>query len=394
MRVLCVGNRYPPWSVGGYERVWQDSVWALRARGHEVRVLTTAPDPSDLATGEAPDPDVHRDLRWYWREHRFPRLSLRECLALERANRETLARHLGQFRPDVVSWWAMGGMSLSLLEQVRRAGVPALGVVADDWMSYGPKVDRWSRRWPGPLAPPARAVAGVPARIDLTRAARWLFISEHLRDVAPSRVRERGHTAVLHPGVDGRRFAFSQPGPWGWRLLYCGRIDPRKGIATAITALTGLPPEATLVIDGDGDRAHAEELRVLAGQLRVDERVQFRRTPPAQVPDAYADADALVFPVTWTEPWGLVPLEAMATGRPVIASRAGGGPDEYLEDGANCLRFEPGEADGLAAAALRLAADPELRRGLVAAGRVTAAQLSTERFHAGLEQELARVAAR
>ena len=62
-------------------------------------------------------------------------------------------------------------------------------------------------------------------------------------------------------------------------------------------------------------------------------------------PAAYAAADAVLFPVSWEEPWGLVPLEAMAVGRPVLASRAGGGPAEYLRAGENCLH-SPDDAAG------------------------------------------------
>src|SRR5437762_10286895 len=101
MRVLTVGSMYPPHHLGGYEIVWRSSVEQLRASGHEVRVLTTdfrAEDP-DPAIPE--DADAHRELGWYWRHGMFPRLKLRERLALERRNRATLRRHLREFRPDV-----------------------------------------------------------------------------------------------------------------------------------------------------------------------------------------------------------------------------------------------------------------------------------------------------
>ena len=78
MRILAVGNMYPPHHLGGYELIWRSAVRRIcAARGHEVRVLTTdyrhpAPDPSIPE-----DPDVHRELRWYWHDHEFPPLSLR-----------------------------------------------------------------------------------------------------------------------------------------------------------------------------------------------------------------------------------------------------------------------------------------------------------------------------
>src|SRR3954453_14962301 len=139
---------YPPHHLGGYELVWQSAVRALRRAGFDVRVLTTDyRSPEDPADAE--DADVHRELRWYWRDHRFPRLTPWRRARLERSNAETLRRHLEDFRPDAVAWWSMGGMSLSLIEQVARASVPAAAFVHDDWLLYGPDVDQWMRAYAG-----------------------------------------------------------------------------------------------------------------------------------------------------------------------------------------------------------------------------------------------------
>ncbi|MCW2967332.1 MAG: hypothetical protein JWM71_1104, partial [Solirubrobacteraceae bacterium] len=108
----------------------------------------------------------------------------------------------------------------------------------------------------------------------------------------------------------------------------------------------------------------------------------------AELPAAYAAADAVVFPVVWDEPWGLVPLEAMALGRPVAATGAGGS-GEYLRDGENALLFAPGDAQGLAAALTRMADQDGLRQHLVATGRRTAAAHTDVVFHAAVERHLA-----
>jgi glycogen(starch) synthase len=392
VRVLSVGNRYPPWSTGGYEVTWAADVDHLRATGHAVRVLTTLPDPTDQPGSGPPTGDVHRVLAWYWRAHTFARPRLADTIRLERANAAVLGRHLHAFAPDVVMWWAMGGMSLSLLEQVRRAGVPAVGVVGDDWLAYGPQVDGWSRRFTGlgRLAVPAtECLTGLPARPRFDRAARWSMNSRHTLAGARAAVGRLGHASIAHPGVDPDRFRPAAPRPWGWRLLYCGRIDPRKGITTAVQALNELPAQATLAIHGDGDDRHRADLVELSRRLGVADRVVFRNSDHAHVPGAYAACDALVFPVAWQEPWGLVPLEAMAVGRAVIATRAGGGPAEYLADGENCLQFAPGDAAGLAAAVRRLAGDAGLRGALVAAGARTAARYAERAFHEALAHELA-----
>lgn len=319
MRVLAVGNRDPYAVTGGYERIFRGTVERLRADGHEVRVET--------ADGGA--------LRWYWRDGDFFPASWAERRATERHNAGVM-RSLLDWGPDVVSWWGMGGMSLGLVEQVRRAGVPAVGVVGDGWMIYGPRVDR-----PVALGP----------------CAHWIFISRAVKE----RAEQEGYVfpswSIAHPGVDPSRFPRAPEREWRWRLAYVGRVAPEKGVETA-RAAAALLPEASLVLDGPG------------GDVQ---------TPTERVHEAYAGADAIVFPVQWPEPWGLVPLEAMSVGRPVVATGTGGS-GEYLVDGENCLLFPAGDAEALAAAVRRLAGSPELRGRLREGGFATAARFSEEAF--------------
>jgi glycogen synthase len=393
LRVLAVGSMYPPHHLGGAELIWHSSMEHLRASRCAVRILASDYRSEDPDPAFADSLDVHRDLRWYWRDHRFPRLPVRERLRIERHNLATIDRHLGEHRPDVVSWWSMGGMSLAPLARVREREVPAVGVLLDDWLVYGPRVDGWLRLWrrAGPLASLARPLTGVPGRVDLDRAARWIFMSETVRRHA----REAGVTApdsiVLHRGIDRERFEPRPDREWAGRLLYLGRIDPRKGIEVAIRALAQLP-ECTLRVVGDGDRRHLTALRELAADLGVGARVAFERVTGDAVPAVLADADALLFPVLWEEPWGLVPLEAMAAGTPVVASGTGGS-GEYLEDGANALLYAPREDPAKLAGAIgRLAADPSLRRRLREGGSETLGRFSERSFNEGVQATLEEAA--
>lgn len=393
MRILTVGNMYPPHSLGGYEITWRAAVEHLRERGHEVRVLTTDYRAPGVAAESDDEYDVHRELRWYWSDHAFPRLSPRERMGLERHNARVFDRHLHELRPDVVNWWAMGGMSLSLIERARRAGLPAAAIVGDDWLDYGPRVDAWTRMfarrpWAAPLA---RAVTGVPARVEWAAAGSWLFNSETVRRRALAARPELRDTAVAHPGIDLGRFRPAPRPPWRWRLLCLGRIDSRKGIDTAVRALLELPAEATLAVVGGGDERHLGELHELARELGVAERVSFERRPRAELPRVYADADALVFPVRWEEPWGLVPLEAMAVGCPVVATGTGGS-GEYLAHEENCLLFERDRPAALAAAVRRLAGDEGLRRRLREAGLATAARLPESGYNEAIAAAVERAA--
>jgi glycogen synthase len=383
---------YPPHHFGGYELVWQAAMRHLEREGHEVRVLTTN---LDTGSDEPVDPQVRRELRWYWRDHGFPRLGRLERVRLERTNARVLERELREFRPDVVSWWAMGGMSLSLLERVRRRGIPAVAFVHDDWLEYGPRVDGWLAALDGRglAAAVAEGLVRVPARVDLDRAARYVFVSENTRRRALAAGLAPASTGVAHSGIDQ---AFIDPAlerEWSWVLLYVGRLDARKGVDTAVAVLARLAPAASLTLIGGWDEREERRLSLMAAELGVADRVIFAgQRSRAEVHAAYADADAVVFPVRWEEPWGLVPLEAMGRGRPVVATGRGGS-GEYLRDGVNCLLFEAGDTAGLAAALERLAGDEELRRRLRGGGLETAARHTQDRFNETVLAELERAAA-
>ena len=370
MRILTVGNMYPPHHLGGYELMWRSAVAHHRDAGHEVRVLTTDWREPYVDPWTSEDPDVHRELRWYWRDHAFPRIGPLARRALERHNSEVLERHRWEFAPDVVSWWAMGGMSLSLIEAAHRAGLPAAAVVVDDWLVYGPRVDAW---W--------RLLRRRASRLE--GACRWLFASQTLRDRAAEEGFDPPDAQVVHPGIDLELFRPTGDGrpDWRWRLLYCGRIDERKGIDVAVEAVRALPEESRLRVVGGGDEDHGREPRALVERLDLCDRVSFERHPRGDLPRVYSEADALLFPVRWIEPFGLVPLEGMACGTPVVASGRGGS-GEYLRDMENCLLFDvTAGAPALAAAVRRLAGDPALRERLVEAGSATAARFPESAFN-------------
>ncbi len=387
MRVLTVGNMYPPHHLGGYELIWESAVARLREAGHEVRVLTTGfrrPGAGADTSG-----DVRRELRWYWRDHAWPRHGWRARLALERHNAEVFDRNLREFRPESVAWTSMGGMSLSLLERARRGGLPAMAMVCDEWMLYSADRDAWVAGFRGalrPFAPLAGRLTGIPTTVDLASAGPALFMSEVLRSRAAA-AWDLPASRVVHLGADRAAFHEAEERPWSWRLLYAGRIDSRKGIDTAVEALALLPEKATLRIFGGGDEEHLRGLRDLATARGVAARVEFGEGDREELAAEYAAADALLFPVRWREPWGLVPLEAMAVGTPVIATGEGGS-GEYLRDGENAILFESGDAAALAASVRRLAEEPRLRARLHAGGLQTAARIDDRAFYDAVEELL------
>jgi glycosyltransferase involved in cell wall biosynthesis len=390
MRVLSVGNLYPPHHFGGYEQVWASAMRYLRGRGHEVRVLAT--DYRRPGQDDDDEPDVLRTLRWYWKEHDFARFGVRDRLKIERHNQRQLARQLQELDPEVVSFWSMGGMSHSMIEQVRRRGIPVVAFVHDPWLDYGRWTDQWTRlfrlrrySW---TAPVAEALTGLPTSVDYAAAGRYVFVSDFLRRRMLDLCLGLTDTAVASTGIAPVFTASALPHPWQWRLLDVGRLHPDKGIEEAVRSLTTLPDEATLTFAGSWDPREESALEKLIDELGVSARVRaLGRLPPEQVAELYRTSDALLFPVRWEEPWGLVPLEAMASGCLVLATGRGGS-GEYLRDGENCLLVPVRDPAALAAAVRRLSEDPELRERLRSGGSLTASQHSEEVFNQSVEAQL------
>jgi glycosyltransferase involved in cell wall biosynthesis len=170
-------------------------------------------------------------------------------------------------------------------------------------------------------------------------------------------------------------------------------LSPLKGVDAAIRALTHLG-DASLDVLGTGPPAYERRLRSLAQALGIGARVRFNgRGDGAQVAAAYAAADALLFPARWDEPFGCVPLEALASGTPVVATGTGG-TAEFLEHERTALIVPRGDAAAVAAAVCRLRDDHELRRRLRRAGRAAAERYPAERSHRRVREALELAARR
>ena len=187
---------------------------------------------------------------------------------------------------------------------------------------------------------------------------------------------------VVPCGVNIRAFRPTGPTeprtPETSRLVVVSRLVERKGVGNVITALAEVPG-AELVIAGGPDRAELDcdplvrRLRRLARRVGVEDRVEFRgRLERADVPPLLRSADVVVC-VPWYEPFGIVPLEAMACGVPVVASAVGGQIDTVVH-GVTGLHVPPRQPAALAEALRRLLADAKLRAALGAAGAVRARQ--------------------
>lgn len=187
----------------------------------------------------------------------------------------------------------------------------------------------------------------------------------------------RRRASVIPCGVDTDAFRPLQvPAGERPRLLVIGRLVERKGVGNVVEALTGLPGVELMVAGGPEPEfletdPDVGRLRALAERLGVADRVLFLGSVSRpDVPAVMAAADVVVA-VPWYEPFGIVPVEAMACGRPVVGSAVGGLLDTVLP-GLTGELVPPRRPDVLAGVLRDLLADPARREAYGRAGRARA----------------------
>lgn len=184
---------------------------------------------------------------------------------------------------------------------------------------------------------------------------------------APERIR------VIPGGVDPALYA-AVPQPPASVVGALGRLEREKGFDVLLEALALLPGEVRLVLGGAGFQRDA--LAAQAAALGLQDRVRMTGFV-SDVPAFLGEAGIFVLP-SRSEGLGLVLLEAMAAGRPVVASRVGGIPEVVVDEETGLL-VPPEDPRALAAALERLLADPALARRMGEAGRQRVAALFSAR---------------
>jgi len=206
--------------------------------------------------------------------------------------------------------------------------------------------------------------------------------------------------------IDGRGIQSETKMNGAKRILFVGRVSPEKGVHVLLDAFQQVVehyPEAQLEIVGQKAQLPFEYLVALSEDHKVSDLAKFYDSrsrfcyfyhlqnrlrslniashvtfsdpvPHLELVSRYRDADVFIFPSVWNEPFGVPPVEAMAVGVPVIASRSGG-IVETVEDGETGLLVEPGDEPALAHAILRLLSDEGLRKSMGTAGRKRAVEL-------------------
>ncbi len=366
MRILQIGKYYPP-SRGGMETVLRLMCEGLLDRGHDVTAVVSGRGRRDREEPLA-GPRSGRAGRLI----RAGTWATVNGQPLSPGLPRLLAGLLRHEAPDLVQLHLPHPAACAALLRAlpRRGGDgPALCV----W--YHADITR-QRLGALLVRPLIRGCLGRAAGVAVSTAT--------LRDRSPLLAPHRERVRVIPFGIDAAGWADVGPAPDG-PFLFVGRLVYYKGLPLLLEAVRRTPA-ARLVVVGDGPLRRRLERQArgagLAGRVRFAGDL-----PEAGLRREVAGARALVLPSDGAgETFGLVQLEAMAAGLPVISTRLPTGVAEVNRDGETGRIVPPGDADALAAALAELLAAPATARAWGEAGRArVGARFGREAMLAALE---------
>ncbi len=392
MKILQITREYE--SNGGIGRYVQDLTGALRDAHHETAVMC-GQGPAGGGTGVSVVAGCD--------EFRHANAG---------ANRSAVLEAAASFAPDFVLLHAMDDYRLEamLRERYRTARFVHNHIYCSSGLDHDTAtlapcaraqgsacvsgyVSRrcWNVRKPTTAASfygrAAAAVASLRAAPLVFAASQYVRSRLVRHGVDPERIAVAPYFAGV-PGAPAQPVTRTGNGN---TILYVGRIVPEKGIAYLLQAMRQITAAARLLVNGDGiGRSTA---LALARRLGIEDRVEFLGwTSPEALLACYREADVVAVPSVWPEPFGLVGIESMAYGKPVVAFRSGAIP-EWLSHGETGYAVERGDVAGLAHAIETLLSDSALRERMGCAARARGARdFSRERHVAALMEGLAHAA--
>lgn len=355
MRILLVCP-YAWEAPGGVQVHVRGLAGHLRRRGHQVAVIT----PGARAAHEPWVRVVARPIRVPYRGTVAP-------IGLSPASFARVRTAIRGFAPDVV--------------HVHEPFLPSTSMYAT-MASPVPVVATFHAFAEGSRL---LEVAAPFVRPVWRRIARPLAVSEAAASYVSGPFRPRPE--IVPNGVDVNAFADAEPDPGlpaGPKLLWVNRLDPQKGFPVAIRAFAVIAEEfddLLFVVAGDG--ADRGSIDALAPDVRA-RVMMLGNVPHERLPGVFAASDVFVSPAAGQESFGVVLVEAMAAGLPVVATDIPG-YREVVRDGVEGLLVRPGDAGALAEAAGALLRNPGRAEKLRRVGRATAGAFSWEVVGARIE---------
>lgn len=406
MRILEATDCYPPPLIGGRDLMVQMLSHELVRRGHDVEVVSLA-GPRGPRTEFDGAVRVHRVAGWsrvLGPLYADPEKPFHPTLADPGLVR-VLGKLLRDFRPHVVhahSWLLYSLLPMlpsketKLVVWVHDYGFicPKNTLVYRGGVCTGPNFAKCvgcAREQYGALRSLALTSGMTIMKPWRGRVDRYVAVSQFTaRASARLAGPGKGAIEVITPFVSddafqadkGRRPAFVPSE--GDYLMFAGALGPHKGLDVLLEAWAGLEPKIPLVLAGI---RRPDTPRSFPDGVIVAEKV-----PHEDVLRAWGHCLAAVVPSRWPDPHPMVAIEAMAAGRPVVAS-AVGGLTGIVADGETGILVPPGDAAALRSAIQQLLADPVLRARMGGEGRQRAAAYSANKVVTAWERVYREVVA-
>lgn len=294
-----------------------------------------------------------------------------------------IIRKVYELNPDLIHAHMTApvyGLPSALLAGSRKVMLTVHGLVSEE-----------SKTWPGLLGRLKAFIYRPMEDYALGRIRHIIVVSEYVRDRI--RNRTKSEIRVVSAGISDEFFSVSGGGKEG-RLLFVGGIEPRKGLLCLLEAVKIVLPKSGVrlrIVGGVRDPSYQRQLEEYIEKNGIAHAVTF--TGPEDqdaLVEEYRECSIFILP-SREESEGLVMLEAMACGKPVIASNIGGIP-HFVEDGITGILIPYGKPAELAEKMLMLVNDKAMRERMGAAGREKAMSYTGDRtaaqIHAIYEEVL------
>ncbi len=403
MKILIVSNLYPPHYIGGYELRCAQVAEALSGAGHQVKVLTSryGCDSENVYEEEINGVRIERSLGQYVYGCQRPISRPYFIGFVKRQLRDArhLIRNLNAFKPDVVNWWSISGLTKAILSIPKMRGIPDIFCIDDIWMieeqdRYPGGVDPWTSAWREENKPwywrPmfVWAMAAWKRRIlkegiDLTgrpfEPVHACFVSKFLRAEYEKHGIKFPSAEVIYGGISIEKFYCRREFEGGAqrpvRLLYAGQIISQKGLDTVVKALCLLPSSlremTVLTVVGEDHTIgsqYLEKIKNSVRDLQLEQHVQFIGPRMYdEMPAIYRNHDVFVAPTMLQEGQGRTLIEAMLAGCAIVTT--GSGATLETAKLADLPLFEKGDPKALARVLEQLIADPSILRAIAERGQ-------------------------
>ncbi len=325
---------YP--TTGGVESHLVDLCAELVQQGHEVHALVGSlegePTESEMEgvhvhRRDLFNPEIARerkkanglDEETVWPELQKDILETYRRFALEHEIDVIHAHNFHHFLPEY-------GLALTAL---RREGIPTFLTIHEVWSEFICE--------------------------DLLRRTEWdgiITVSEHVREEIREQAPHLDNVRLIYHGIDTENlFTPENTSPkWADKLglherpviIHPARMLPWKGVLYSVHAMLGIRerfPEAVLIVTDTEDivdwidelRGYKESVLQLIADSKLEANVITQPFPYLELPWVYNHCDVVIYPTIGEEPFGLVPVEGMACGKPVVVSRSGGLPESVID---------------------------------------------------------------